>query len=120
LRATRGARARGMVPRRRTDGVRDERRERAIARVKAKRDFTRVAITFALVGLVLVMVWFFTTRDSEDALFWPILPILGMGRVDRSVAKRLPQEAHHGGRGSPGDRRRRVAGSIVDTRVGRS
>jgi 2TM domain len=57
----------------------DERRERAVARVKAKRDFTRVAITFALVGLVLVMIWFFTTRDSEDAFFWPILPILVMG-----------------------------------------
>jgi hypothetical protein len=25
------------------------------------------------------MVWFFTTRASEDAFFWPILPILGMG-----------------------------------------
>ncbi len=57
----------------------DERRERAIARLKAKRDFTWVAITFALVGLVLVMIWFFTTRDSENAFFWPILPILGMG-----------------------------------------
>ena len=57
----------------------DERRERAIARLKAKRDFTWVAITFALVGLVLVMIWFFTTRDSVDAFFWPILPILGMG-----------------------------------------
>jgi hypothetical protein len=57
----------------------DERRERAIARIKAKRDFTWVVITFALVGLVLVIIWFFTTRDSEDAFFWPILPILGMG-----------------------------------------
>jgi hypothetical protein len=57
----------------------DERRERAMGRIKAKRDVTRVAITFALVGLVLVMIWFFTTRDSEDAFFWPIFPILGMG-----------------------------------------
>jgi 2TM domain len=57
----------------------DERRERAIGRIKAKRNFTRVAITFALVGLVLVMIWFFTTRDSVDAFFWPIFPILGMG-----------------------------------------
>ena len=56
----------------------DERRERAIGRIKAKRDFTRVVITFALVGLVLVMIWFFTTRDSEDAFFWPIFPILGI------------------------------------------
>jgi hypothetical protein len=57
----------------------DERRERAIARIKAKRDFTWVAIIFALVGLVLVMIWFFTTRDSVDAFFWPIFPILAMG-----------------------------------------
>ena len=57
----------------------DERRERAIARIKAKRDFTWVAIIFSLVGLVLVMIWFFTTRDSENAFFWPIFPILGMG-----------------------------------------
>jgi hypothetical protein len=57
----------------------DERRERTIARIKAKRDFTWVAIIFALVGLVLVMIWFFTTRDSVDAFFWPIFPILGMG-----------------------------------------
>jgi hypothetical protein len=57
----------------------EDERERAIARLKAKRDFTWVAITFALVGLVLVMIWFFTTRDSVDAFFWPILPILGMG-----------------------------------------
>ena len=57
----------------------DERRERAIARIKARRDFTWLAIRFALAGLVLVMIWFFTTRDSEDAFFWPIVPILGMG-----------------------------------------
>ena len=57
----------------------EDERERAIARLKAKRDFTWVAITFALVGLVLVMIWFFTTRDSVDAFFWPILPILAMG-----------------------------------------
>jgi 2TM domain-containing protein len=57
----------------------DERRERAITRIKAKRDFTWVAITFALVGLILVMIWFFTTRDSVDAFFWPIFPNLAMG-----------------------------------------
>jgi peptidoglycan/LPS O-acetylase OafA/YrhL len=57
----------------------DDRRHQAIRRIKAKRDFTREAVTFALVGLVLVLIWFFTTRDTEDPFFWPILPILAMG-----------------------------------------
>lgn len=57
----------------------DDRRVQAIRRIKAKRDFTRQAIIFVLVGVVLVMIWLFTTRDSESAFFWPIFPILGMG-----------------------------------------
>lgn len=56
----------------------DDRRARASS-LKARRDFTRQAIWFAVVGLILILIWFLTTRDTEDAFFWPIIPLVVMG-----------------------------------------
>ena len=54
----------------------DRRREAAIDRVNAKRDFKIHAATFAVANLVFIVGWFLTGPPSY---FWPIWPFLGWG-----------------------------------------
>ena len=54
----------------------DERlRERAIVRLKKKRDFRGHVLVYVLVNTFLVVIWWLTGAH----LFWPIFPILGWG-----------------------------------------
>ena len=57
----------------------EEDRRAQASSLKARRDFTRQAISFAVVGLILILIWFLTTRDTDDAFFWPIFPLVAMG-----------------------------------------
>jgi uncharacterized membrane protein len=51
-------------------------REAAIASLRRKSEFRKHLLTYVLVNLGLVVIWFFTTRGQ---FFWPIFPILGWG-----------------------------------------
>jgi hypothetical protein len=51
-------------------------RERAIAKLKKKREFTAHLLAYVLVNVFLVAIWAVT---SDGTLFWPIFPILGWG-----------------------------------------
>ncbi len=51
-----------------------ERRQAAIKRVKAKRDFSTSLAVYVLVNAFLVFIWSFS-----GGYFWPIWPILGWG-----------------------------------------
>jgi 2TM domain-containing protein len=53
----------------------DALRERAIVRLKKKRDFATHVFVYVLVNAFLVGIWAFTSGD----FFWPIFPILGWG-----------------------------------------
>jgi len=54
----------------------DERlRERAIVRLKKKRDFRGHVLVYVLVNTFLVVIWWLTGAH----FFWPIFPILGWG-----------------------------------------
>lgn len=52
-----------------------ELRERALKRLRAKRDFTAHVIAYVTVNLMLVAIWYATGAS----FFWPIFPILGWG-----------------------------------------
>lgn len=54
---------------------RDERREAAVKRVKAKRDFRTHAATYVIVNVMLVGVW----ALSGAGYFWPIWVMAGWG-----------------------------------------
>lgn len=54
----------------------EERREAAITRLKAKRDFWNHAFVYFAVNALLVGVWAVT---NSGGYFWPIWPILGWG-----------------------------------------
>ena len=54
----------------------DRKREDAIERVRAKRDFRVHAAFFAVANLVFVVGWFLTGPASY---FWPIWPFIGWG-----------------------------------------
>lgn len=51
-------------------------RTAARARLKAKNDFTVMLAIFAVVIVVLLAVWFFSS--GPGSYFWPVWPILGM------------------------------------------
>jgi hypothetical protein len=51
-----------------------ERRQAAIKRVKAKRNFRTSLAVYVLVNAFLVLIWSF-----NGGYFWPIWPILGWG-----------------------------------------
>ena len=51
-------------------------RERAIKRLKKRRDFYGHLLVYALVNGVLVAIWAMTALHG---FFWPIFPILGWG-----------------------------------------
>ena len=51
-------------------------RERAIKRLKKRRDFTGHLLVYALVNAFLVVIWAMT---APDGFFWPVFPIVGWG-----------------------------------------
>ncbi len=53
----------------------DDRREAALKRLKAKRDFRTHIAVYVIVNLMLVAIWAFTGRGY----FWPIWALLGWG-----------------------------------------
>ncbi|NTW39912.1 MAG: 2TM domain-containing protein [Cellulomonadaceae bacterium] len=53
---------------------RDEARELALKRVRARRDLTTHAVTYVVVNAFLVLVWWVTTPNGY---FWPIWAIGG-------------------------------------------
>jgi 2TM domain len=72
-------------------------REAAIDRINAKRDFKIHAAVFAVANLVFVVGWLLTGPASY---FWPIWPFLGWGpRAELPCVVRLrPQKADLRGR----------------------
>jgi hypothetical protein len=52
-----------------------ERREAAIKRLKAKREFWSHIVVYLVVNAMLVGIWSVTGRDY----FWPVWPMLGWG-----------------------------------------
>jgi len=57
------------------DGSDDDRRERAIARLKKKSEFRAHLFAYAVVNGALVIIWAVTGAN----FFWPIFPMLGWG-----------------------------------------
>jgi hypothetical protein len=53
-----------------------ELRERAVRRLKKRRDFRGHVLIYVLVNTFLVVIWAVT---NPDGLFWPVFPILGWG-----------------------------------------
>jgi hypothetical protein len=54
----------------------DELRERAIKRLKKRRDFTGHLLVYVLVNTFLVVIWAVT---DVHGFFWPAFPIVGWG-----------------------------------------
>lgn len=52
-----------------------ERREAALERIKAKRDFRKHVAVYVIVNTMLVVIWALTS----PGYFWPIWPMLGWG-----------------------------------------
>jgi len=59
----------------RDTAYKDERREAAIKRVKAKRDFRNHLSIYVMVNALLVVIW----AVNGGGTFWPIWPIAGWG-----------------------------------------
>lgn len=59
----------------------EDRRQQAIKRIKAKRDFRLHLLVYLLVNSALVIIWAFASagREGNQAFFWPIFPMLGWG-----------------------------------------
>ena len=53
-----------------------ELRERALKRLKKRRDFHGHVLIYVLVNTFFVVIWAVT---SPDGFFWPIFPIVGWG-----------------------------------------
>ena len=53
-----------------------ELRERALLRLKKKRDFHAHLLVYTLVNSCIVLIWFMTGRNG---FFWPIFPMAGWG-----------------------------------------
>lgn len=51
-------------------------REKAIKRLKKRRDFTGHVLVYVLVNAFLVVIW--ALNDVHD-FFWPVFPIVGWG-----------------------------------------
>jgi fatty acid desaturase len=51
-------------------------REKAIKRIKKKRDFAAHAVTFVVVNAFIVFIW---AVVAGGGFFWPMFPILGWG-----------------------------------------
>ena len=52
-----------------------DRREAAVARLEAKRDFRNHVAVYVVVNTMLVVIW----ALSGQGYFWPVWPILGWG-----------------------------------------
>lgn len=48
-------------------------------KAQARASFKVHAISYVLVNLGLIAVWYFTTRRYPNVIFWPIFPLLGWG-----------------------------------------
>jgi 2TM domain len=59
----------------------EDRRQQAIKRIKAKRDFRVHLLIYVLVNSALVIIWAFASagRGGSQGFFWPIFPMLGWG-----------------------------------------
>jgi hypothetical protein len=59
----------------------EQRRELAIQRIKARRDFRVHLVIYLIVNAALVAFWYVTSKDTEGVLgfFWPIFSIVGWG-----------------------------------------
>jgi len=55
----------------------DDLRTAARNRLKAKSDFRNILLTWIVLSIFFVAIWFFT--GGPDRYFWPIWPILGIG-----------------------------------------
>jgi len=53
-----------------------ELRDRAVKRLKKRRDFAGHVLVYVLVNAFLVVIW---ASTSNDDFFWPIFPIVGWG-----------------------------------------
>lgn len=53
----------------------DEKRQAAVKRIKARRDFKRHVVIYASLNTVIVVVWLL----SRASFFWPIFPMFGWG-----------------------------------------
>lgn len=51
-------------------------RERAVKRLKKRRDFFGHLLVYALVNAFLVVIWALT---DVDGFFWPVFPMVGWG-----------------------------------------
>lgn len=58
-------------------GAEDEQdlRQRAVRRLEAKRGLMAHALAYAMVNLLLIAIWYTTSRG----FFWPVFPIFGWG-----------------------------------------
>lgn len=56
-----------------------EKRELALRRLRAKRDFWTHLFTYLTVNAMLVVIWLFTTGGQFRGFFWPIFVIAGWG-----------------------------------------
>jgi hypothetical protein len=54
----------------------DPLRERAVKRLKKRRDFVGHLLVYALVNSFLVLIWALT---NDGGFFWPVFPIVGWG-----------------------------------------
>lgn len=54
----------------------DDLRERALTRLKKRRDFHGHLLVYALVNTFLVLIWAVT---DPGGFFWPVFPIVGWG-----------------------------------------
>lgn len=92
------------------DETTPEVRERAVKRLRDKRDLATHAVVYVMVNSFIVVIWYVT---SSNHFFWPIFPIAGWGiglamnawtvwrgedfteeQVEREVA-RLERREHH-------------------------
>ena len=58
------------------DDTRDALRERAVKRLKKRRDFYGHILVYLLVNTFLVVIWAVTTPGG---FFWPVFPLVGWG-----------------------------------------
>jgi 2TM domain len=49
-------------------------RERAIKRLKKRRDFAGHLLVYVLVNTFIVLIWF---MSGSNGFFWPVFPIVG-------------------------------------------
>ncbi len=59
-----------------TEAPRDDLRERAVKRLKKRRDFYTHLLVYLLVNGFLVAIWAITTAPE---FFWPVFPMVGWG-----------------------------------------